>query len=349
MLSDLPLARPDSRLDRDAATRETPRLLRAAREDPTARFVLTTSRRIALAAQPGARAALDLRARAAARTLTAPLGAVERWDGDLHLGPEGVREAPDSNPDAPQPPPGSPEPVGGLAYLGRVAGAPRFAVLLPDDRAERFTELGVRWASLRDVATSLDASETDMATTATALAAWHASHPRCPRCGARTRAVLGGWVRLCPVDGSQHFPRTDPAVIMAITDADDRVLLGHARQFPERRYSCLAGFVESGEPAEAAVRREVREEAGVEVGDVEYLGSQPWPFPRSLMLGFRGRTRDPRPAPVADGEEMGDVRFFSREELRRAIVAGEVELPMGASIARAILTDWYGGPLPERA
>lgn len=200
------------------------------------------------------------------------------------------------------------------------------------------------WGSLRELGAHLSTRDVGLATEAVALAAWHAAHPRCPRCGEPTEPVDGGWVRRCTNDGSDHYPRTDPAVIMAVLDEDDRMLLGHAAQWPESRYSTLAGYVEPGEPLEAAVRREVLEEVGITVGAVEYRGSQPWPFPASLMLGFVGRalTTDIE----VDGVEVTKARWFTRTEIVEAIDSGELGLPSRASIARALIEDWYGGELP---
>ncbi|WP_187291298.1 NAD(+) diphosphatase [Cellulomonas flavigena] len=196
------------------------------------------------------------------------------------------------------------------------------------------------WGTLRAVGASLDAHDAGLATAAVALDAWHDRHPRCPRCGAPTRVAQAGWSRVCDVDGSEHYPRTDPAVIMAVVDAHDRILLGHAAAWAPRRFSTLAGFVEAGESAEQAVRREVLEETGVEVDEVEYVGSQPWPFPASLMLGFRARATTTHVQ--VDGVEMADARWFTRDELTAAVAAGEVLLPGGASIARALVEQWWG-------
>ncbi|MBO3088614.1 NAD(+) diphosphatase [Cellulomonas sp. zg-ZUI40] len=198
------------------------------------------------------------------------------------------------------------------------------------------------WASLRAVGASLDAHDAGLATAAVALDAWHDRHPRCPRCGAPTRVAQAGWSRVCDVDGSEHYPRTDPAVIMAVVDDADRLLLGHAAAWPAGRWSTLAGFVEAGESAEQAVRREVLEETGVLVGDVAYVGSQPWPFPASLMLGFRARATSTHVE--VDGVEMADARWFTRDELTAAVDSGEVLLPGGASIARALVEQWWSRP-----
>ncbi|GEN80662.1 NAD(+) diphosphatase [Actinotalea fermentans] len=202
----------------------------------------------------------------------------------------------------------------------------------------------VRRGRLRDVGHLLGDRDADLATTAVALAEWHARHPRCTRCGALTRPEQAGWVRRCPDDGTEDYPRTDAAVIMAVTDDAGRILLAHGAHWPPHRYSTLAGFVEPGESLETAVRREVAEEAGVVVDEVAYVASQPWPFPASLMLGFRARatTTDV----VVDGKELTDARWFTREELSAALRAGEVLLPMRTSIALALIEEWFGGTLP---
>lgn len=255
-------------------------------------------------------------------------------------------------------PPVAGDPEGLLVFLGEDDDGPYLALILPDEPTGEVDIEGVarvsgweaalagcEWAVLRDVGDLLEARDAGLAVTAVALAAWHQGHPRCARCGARTEPAQGGWTRRCPIDGSDHYPRTDPAVIMAIVDAEDRLLLGHAARWPARRFSTLAGFVEPGESAEAAVRREVREESGVLVGEVAYQGSQPWPFPGSLMLAFTGRAATTDLTP--DGEEVTDVRWFTREELARAVSARDVLLPMRSSIARALIEDWFGGALPD--
>jgi NAD+ diphosphatase len=198
-------------------------------------------------------------------------------------------------------------------------------------------------AGLREVGAELSADEVALATTAIALDNWHAAHPRCSRCGAATQMSQAGWVRRCPDDGSEHYPRTDPAVIVLVIDADDRALLGRQGRWQPTWFSTLAGFVEPGESAEAAVRREILEEAGVTVGEMTYLGSQPWPFPCSLMLGYHASatTTDIR----VDGEEIVEARWFSRAELTEACASGEVALPPAVSIARRLIEHWYGEPL----
>jgi NAD+ diphosphatase len=248
-----------------------------------------------------------------------------------------------------------------LAYLGRDDDGAYVSLTLPESLGEErdldgvpvqedaalvsFVE-GLTFSHLRDVGDALPDRDAGLATTAVALSAWHARHPRCPRCGEYTEVIDAGWVRRCTADRSLHYPRTDPAVIMAVTDAADRILLGHAAHWPDRRFSTLAGYVEPGESIETAVRREVAEEAGIAVGEVEFKASQPWPFPASLMLGFRARVADGVPAEVrVDGVEITEARFFTRDELGATVRDGKVLLPMRSSIALALIEDWFGGPL----
>lgn len=202
---------------------------------------------------------------------------------------------------------------------------------------------GSTWRGLREVGADLDPFDAEVFMTAVALARWHESHPRCPRCGAETVSERAGWTRRCPQDGSEHFPRTDPAVIMAVVDEFDRLLLGRNVLWPTGRFSVLAGFVEPGERLEAAVVREVHEEVGVNVTDVQYFGSQPWPFPASLMLGFTARAVQPDLRPDAD--EIAEARWVSREEVRQLVENAQLTLPGRLSIARRLIEDWYGGRL----
>ncbi len=195
-------------------------------------------------------------------------------------------------------------------------------------------------ADLRQAGALLGDRDAGLFTQAVALANWHATHTHCPRCGALTDPVNGGYSRICRADGSEHFPRTDPAVIMLVTDADDRALLARNRSWPERRVSVLAGFVEPGESAEHAVVREVAEETGITVGEVRYLGSR-------LMLGFRARAGAGQPIRV-DEEEIAEARWFSRDELRAAMAAGDIRLPPPVSIAYRIIESWYGEELPAQ-
>ncbi|WP_159802537.1 NAD(+) diphosphatase [Arthrobacter zhaoguopingii] len=232
-------------------------------------------------------------------------------------------------------------------YLGRVLPGARAAgahvVLVMLDDLDEALAPGAEWHGLREVAAFLDARDVGLFVEAAALAHWHATHTHCPRCGSPTVPEYGGWVRRCPVDESLHYPRTDPAIIVSVIDAEDRILLGSAVAWPANRFSTLAGFVEPGESLEAAVLREVAEESGVEVHSPQYLGSQPWPFPASLMLGYTAVAAgtDLRP----DGVEIETLRWFTRRELHDELRDGRITVAGEISIARALIERWYGGPL----
>jgi NAD+ diphosphatase len=200
-----------------------------------------------------------------------------------------------------------------------------------------------QWRTLREVGALLSDRDAGIFATMLGLANWHASHTHCPLCGATTEPDQSGWIRRCTQDGSEHYPRTDPAVIMAVTDAADRLLLARSPHWPEGRLSVLAGFVEPGESLEAAVAREVLEEVGVVVENVCYLGNQPWPFPSSLMVGFTSRAVDPMLH--LDMDEIVEAVWVSRGELREMVLAGRFGISPTVSIARRIIERWYGGPI----
>lgn len=219
----------------------------------------------------------------------------------------------------------------------------------PTRPAPGFSDLLARYplATLRAVGADLDAHDAGLAVPAVALAAWHARSRFCPACGGPLHVVQAGWARRCHACGALHFPRTDPAVIMAVTDEHDRLLLVHGAAWPERRYSVVAGFVEAGESAEQAVLREVAEETGLQVAGLEPCVTQPWPFPRSLMLAFRARLVPGQHQVVPDGKEVTAALLLSRAELVAALSARRIALPGATSIARALIEDWFGGPLPQ--
>jgi NAD+ diphosphatase len=196
------------------------------------------------------------------------------------------------------------------------------------------------WQTLRNAGASLGDRDAGIFTTTQALANWHAAHQFCPRCGEPTEPEQAGWIRRCTRDGSEHYPRTDPAVIMAVVDDDNRLLLGRNAQWPEGRFSVLAGFVEPGESFEAAVAREVEEEVGIAVTDVTYLGNQPWPFPSSDMVGFRARATTTKLSP--DKVEMAEARWFTRDEYLKALRDKEIRTPSGISIAQRLIEHWLG-------
>ena len=197
------------------------------------------------------------------------------------------------------------------------------------------------FTTLREVGAQLSPIEFELALHATAISNWHRAHPRCPRCGGPTRVDLGGAARFCDADQSQHHPRTDSAVIVLIKDRDDRILLGHQPVWPEGRFSTFAGFLEPGETFEQCVAREVFEESGVTVSDITYLGSQPWPFPASIMIAFEAVTDNPDVA-KGDGEEITEVKWFSRAELKSAAADGSLLLPPTISVARKMIEGWLG-------
>jgi NADH pyrophosphatase NudC (nudix superfamily) len=225
-------------------------------------------------------------------------------------------------------------PPGERYYLGRDEHSTYFAVVAPLPR-----RLGARPQGLREVGALLGDRDAGLLTHAVGLANWHSTHKRCSRCGADTEPAKGGSIRRCTADGSEHFPRTDPAVIMLVTDGGDRCVLGRQAVWPAGRYSTLAGFVEPGESAEQAVAREVAEETGIVVRDVVYRGSQPWPFPASLMLGYRA-VCDADAEPRARDGELEDARWFRADELR---AGGAILLPTPVSIAWHLITDWLEG------
>jgi NAD+ diphosphatase len=218
----------------------------------------------------------------------------------------------------------------GTAYLGVVGDA--------QDPSE-----SAQWRTLREVGALLSDRDAGIFATLQGLANWHASHTHCPLCGASTESDQAGWIRRCAQDGTEHYPRTNPAVIMAVTDAADRLLLARSPHWPQGRLSVLAGFVEPGESLEAAVAREVFEEVGVVVEQVRYLGNQPWPFPSSLMVGFTGRAVDI--TLNLDHEEIVEAMWVSRQDLREMVLAGRFGISPTVSIARRMIEHWYGGPI----
>jgi len=239
-----------------------------------------------------------------------------------------------------------------LVYLGRSlsttspepVGTPIVAALLDD--AGHLAE--GEWGNLRRLGAELSDRDTGLLAEALGILNWHATHGFSPRTGEATVPGKAGWVRVDPASGAENYPRTDAAIIVGITDSRDRLLLGSNALWESNRFSLLAGFVEPGESLEAAVVREVFEESGLRVIDPVYLGSQPWPFPASLMVGFLAKL-DPAIESVLtpDGTEILDLRWFTRDELAASL--DEVLLPGPTSIARAIIEEWFGGPLEARA
>jgi NAD+ diphosphatase len=203
----------------------------------------------------------------------------------------------------------------------------------------------VRPAPLREAGPLLSNRDAGLMTHAVALANFHDTHHFCPNCGEPSEPVSSGHARRCTVEGTDEFPRVDPAMIVLVTDPGDRCLLARNAAWPATRVSILAGFVEAGESAEQAVVREVSEEVGIAVGRVRYLGSQPWPMPQSLMLGFRAEAAGDLELRT-DDEEITEANWFSRAELGAAIAAGTIRLPPPVSIAHQIIRSWYGQDIP---
>jgi len=227
-------------------------------------------------------------------------------------------------------------------FLGLDEKQPYFLFLSPQIAGE-----GEHYKTLREIGALLDDLHIGLAVHSQGLANWHSKHPRCSQCGSLTQPALGGSIRECLQCMSQHYPRTDPAIIVLVKDRNDRILLGRQKVWPEHRFSTFAGFVETGESFEQCVTREVAEEAGVRVSDVKYLGSQPWPFPASLMIAFEAAIIDPENA-RPDGEEIDEIRWFDRESIIEELVSGELLLPPKISVARAMIEAWYNlVPMPD--
>jgi NAD+ diphosphatase len=228
-------------------------------------------------------------------------------------------------------------------FLGRQGDGHLFAA--PWDREQ--PAVLTRWLDLRSAATTLDAGQAGLLAYARALCDWRQRHRFCGSCGARYVIQCGGHRLRCPDCDACSFPRTDPAVIVTVRDGE-RCLLGRQASWPAGRWSTLAGFVEPGETLEGTVIREVREESGVLVGDCRYLGSQPWPFPASLMLGFEATAIDPT---ITVGDELEDARWFDPDTLAAAVAGGKLLSPSRLSISRWLIERWYheqtGQPLPS--
>jgi len=220
--------------------------------------------------------------------------------------------------------------------LGLLNGSPIFAV---EELADGIHEMH----DLREVGFQLTDSERDIAATAAALMHWHRLEPRCGRCGRSTIVINGGTARRCARCGLDHFPRTDPAVIVAVLDAEDRLLLGGKSEWGNR-VSVLAGFVETGESLEQCIHREIGEEVDISLSDLRYFGSQPWPFPRSLMVAFFGRAIGTDIN--VDVHEIGHAEWYTRDQLSGKLAAGELALPGKSSIAARMIQAWRDGEAP---
>jgi len=229
--------------------------------------------------------------------------------------------------------------AGTVAFLGLIGEAAHFAIDL-SHRDDPPILPGTRFADLRSVGALLAREEGGLLAYARGLLHWHQRHRFCGVCGSPTEPREGGHLRRCTNCGTEHYPRTDPAVIMRI-EHGGRVLLGRQKQWPPGMHSVLAGFVEPGESLEDTVRREVLEEVSLPTTDVRYHSSQPWPFPASIMLGFTARALDDRI--VVDNHEIEQARWYTREELKASPENEIFRLPRRDSIARRLVDDWIAG------
>jgi len=304
----LPLSR--TRINRDAISRKIPGFLEQIMGEDTTRVVLIWRGEALLAEDSRTRIELIAPAGVPASSLLIYLGVTTQSVRDI---PEGTRIV---------------------------------AAVLDDEGGPLVSKDMARWVSARTMAHALDDLDSGIVVEALAMANWHHAHTYSPITGAPAEPDQAGWTRADQSTGKDLFPRTDAAVIALVTDQHDRIVLGSNALWEARRYSLLAGFVEPGESLETAVIREVFEESGLVVTNPVYMGSQPWPFPASLMVGFRAEIDEASLADIRpDGTEIIDLRWFSREELLASL--GEVLLPGRPSIARAMIESWLGQELPE--
>lgn len=231
-------------------------------------------------------------------------------------------------------------------YLGKY-GEKSYLALRVEASSQQLEE---NWqhcfAPLRAVAGMLEPYQGDLAAAAVALATWDKNTKFCECCGASLKLACAGWEKHCTACAHITYPRTDPAIIVAITDDVERLLLIHGATWQPGRYSVVAGFVEAGESLEAAVVREALEETGIKISQASYCSSQPWPFPRSLMFAFTARAGGQQ-EPKADMQEVGHAFWVSREEFTQLVLEGKVIVPGRASSGHALVRAWYGRELPQ--
>lgn len=295
---------------------------------------------IPLLSRVGADRADELRTDIAAATAGWPTAAMLRVDPANHVLVADGRVVLDDAAELGDTPPSDAVFLGRLDS-GRHVWAIRSALVQP-------AGLDASRLDLRAIGDVVDDASAQLVSSAIALLNWHDSARFSAIDGTPTRPARGGWARINPLTGAEEFPRIDPAVICLVHDGADRVVLARQHNWPLRMFSLLAGFVEAGESFEVCVAREIREEVGLVVRDVTYLGSQPWPFPRSLMVGFHAVADPGQDFVFADGE-ISEAAWFTREEVRTALAAGawndgdaqaKLLLPGSISIARAIIESW---------
>lgn len=231
-------------------------------------------------------------------------------------------------------------------YLGKYGEKSYLALRVEASSQQLEENCQYCFAPLRAVAGMLEPYQGELAAAAVALATWDKNTKFCERCGASLELACAGWEKRCAACAHITYPRTDPAIIVAITDDAERLLLIHGATWQPGRYSVVAGFVEAGESLEAAVVREALEETGIKISQASYCSSQPWPFPRSLMFAFTARAGGQQ-EPKADMQEVGHAFWVSREEFTQLVLEGKVIVPGRASSGHALVRDWYGRELPQ--
>lgn len=231
-------------------------------------------------------------------------------------------------------------------YLGKYGEKSYFALRVEAPSQQLEENWQHCFAPLRAVAGMLEPYQGELAAAAVALATWDKNTKFCERCGASLKLACAGWEKHCTACAHITYPRTDPAIIVAITDDAERLLLIHGATWQPGRYSVVAGFVEAGESLEAAVAREALEETGIKISQASYCSSQPWPFPRSLMFAFTARAGGQQ-EPKADMQEVGHAFWVSREEFTQLVLEGKVIVPGRASSGHALVRAWYGRELPQ--
>lgn len=312
--------------DRDAARRNDANYLNSLKDSPNTSYILVTARgEVAIKSD-------HVYGQAPHGGLTPPDLAHMEAEQLLELSHAQVAQLPFS----PQEP----------YYLGKY-GEKSYLALRVEAPSQRLEE---NWqhcfGPLRAVAGMLEPYQGELAAAAVALATWDKNTKFCERCGASLKLACAGWEKHCTACAHITYPRTDPAIIVAITDDAERLLLIHGATWQPGRYSVVAGFVEAGESLEAAVVREALEETGIKISQASYCSSQPWPFPRSLMFAFTARAGGQQ-EPKADMQEVGHAFWASREEFTQLVLEGKVIVPGRASSGHALVRAWYGRELPQ--
>ena len=312
--------------DRDAARRNDANYLNSLKDSPNTSYILVTARgEVAIKSD-------HVYGQAPHGGLTPPDLAHMEAEQLLELSHAQVAQLPFS----PQEP----------YYLGKY-GEKSYLALRVEAPSQRLEENWPRrFAPLRAVAGMLEPYQGELAAAAVALATWDKNTKFCERCGASLKLACAGWEKHCTACAHITYPRTDPAIIVAITDDAERLLLIHGATWQSGRYSVVAGFVEAGESLEAAVAREALEETGIKISQASYCSSQPWPFPRSLMFAFTARAGGQQ-EPKADMQEVGHAFWVSREEFTQLVLEGKVIVPGRASSGHALVRAWYGRELPQ--